>query len=131
MGECSQDDLDISVNQLRDRVDMPHMTVDVGFVDPKWDFPGLSPLLNEIRRERRVEFACEGYRFDDLMRWAAVNLIKRPMIGAKMKQFADIKDQFKPVLDPGAIPVMMQVILHLTGIVRQRAVGSLMKIRIG
>ena len=84
---------------------MPHMTVDVGFVDPKWDFPGLSPLLNEIRRERRVEFACEGYRFDDLMRWAAVNLIKRPMIGAKMKQFADIKDQFKPVLDPGAIPV--------------------------
>lgn len=105
LGECSQNDLDISVNQLRDRVDMPHMTVDVGFIDPRWDFPELSPLLNEIRRERRVEFACEGYRFDDLMRWAAVFLIKRPMLGAKMKQFADIKDQFKPVLDPSAIPV--------------------------
>ncbi|WP_106827770.1 RagB/SusD family nutrient uptake outer membrane protein [Parabacteroides pacaensis] len=103
--ECTQSDLDLSVNQLRERVGMPYMTVNVGFNDPDWDFPELSPLLNEIRRERRIEFACEGYRFDDLMRWAAVRLIKRPMIGAKMKQFADVKDEFKPVLDPEAIPV--------------------------
>lgn len=105
LDECEQNDLDISVNQLRDRVDMPHMTVEIGFKDPKWDFPELSPLLNEIRRERRVEFACEGYRFDDLMRWAAIRLINRPMIGAKMKQFADVKNEFKPVLNPDAIPV--------------------------
>jgi len=105
LGECTQEDLDNSVNKLRDRVGMPHMKVEVGFVDPNWDFPELSPLINEIRRERRVEFACEGYRFDDLMRWAAVNLIKRPMIGAKMQQFADIKNEFRPVLNPSAILV--------------------------
>jgi len=28
-------------------------------------------VLLEIRRERRVELALEGYRFDDLMRWHA------------------------------------------------------------
>jgi len=62
-------------------------------------------LMNEIRRERRVELACEGYRLDDLMRWAAVNLIKRPMLGAKMQQYADVKNSFQPALDPAAIPV--------------------------
>jgi hypothetical protein len=28
-------------------------------------------VILEIRREKRVEFAAEGYRFDDLMRWHA------------------------------------------------------------
>src|SRR5699024_8760801 len=27
--------------------------------------------INEIRRERRIELALEGFRYDDLMRWAA------------------------------------------------------------
>lgn len=105
LNECDQTVLDQTVNVLRDRVAMPHLTVDVGFVDPKWEFPELSPLLNEIRRERRVELACEGYRFDDLMRWAATKLIKRPMLGAKMQQFIDQKDSFNPVLDPKTIYV--------------------------
>lgn len=106
LGECNQEVLDISINKLRDRVDMPHLTVEVGFVDPKWDFESsVSPLMNEIRRERRVELACEGYRFDDLMRWAATHLIKRPMIGAKMKQFTEIKDKFNPILEPENIYV--------------------------
>jgi hypothetical protein len=30
----------------------------------------------EIRRERRIELALEGYRFDDLMRWAEGKLIE-------------------------------------------------------
>lgn len=45
-------DLDRTVNQLRDRVGMPHLTVNVGFTDPKWPDWGysLSPVLQEIRR---------------------------------------------------------------------------------
>lgn len=105
LGECSQDILNESVNKLRDRVNMPYLEVNVGFTDPDWEFPALSPLLNEIRRERRVELACEGYRFDDLMRWAATHLIKRPMIGAKMQQFIDKKDLFNPGLDPSNITI--------------------------
>ena len=40
-------DLDRTVNQLRDRVGMPHLTVNVGFTDPKWPDWGysLSPVL--------------------------------------------------------------------------------------
>lgn len=87
LGECTQAVLDKTINQLRDRVNMPHLSVNVGFTDPAWEFPSLSPLMNEIRRERRVELACEGFRFDDLMRWAAADVIKKPLLGAKYSQF--------------------------------------------
>ena len=77
LGECAQEDLDKSVNLLRDRVGMPHLEVNVGFVDPNW--PNwevlVSPLINEIRRERRIELAAEGFRFDDLRRWKAGKLL--------------------------------------------------------
>ena len=100
LGQCTQTVLDQTINALRDRVNMPHLSVGVGFVDPDWAFPQLSPLLNEIRRERRVELACEGYRFDDLMRWAATRLIQQPLLGAKYSQF---EGKFNPPLE--GIPV--------------------------
>jgi len=40
-----------------------------------------SPVINEIRRERRIELACEGFRWDDIARWAAADELivgKRP-----------------------------------------------------
>jgi hypothetical protein len=101
LGLATQAVLDRSINVLRDRVSMPHLTVAVGFSDPKWDFPSLSPLLNEIRRERRVELGIEGYRFDDLMRWRAHHLLKRPLLGAKYSQF--LGKPFNPPLE--GIPV--------------------------
>ena len=36
----------------------------------------VSDELYEIRRERRVELACEGFRTDDYRRWAAHKLFK-------------------------------------------------------
>ncbi len=87
LGEATQDVLDKTINVLRGRVSMPSLTVSVGFTDPNWEFKDISPLLNEIRRERRIELAIEGYRFDDLMRWAATQLIKRPLYGARYQQF--------------------------------------------
>lgn len=35
-------------------------------------FPSLNhgELINEVRRERMVEFALEGFRLNDLKRWA-------------------------------------------------------------
>jgi hypothetical protein len=77
LGECTQQVLDESINLLRDRVGMPHLDISIGFVDSKW--PNwevmVSPLINEIRRERRVELAAEGFRFDDLRRWKAGKLL--------------------------------------------------------
>lgn len=81
-GSLTQQDLDISINKLRDRVGMPHITLGAITVDPDWPDYGyaVSPELQEIRRERAVELMGEGFRFGDLMRWRAHNLFvgKRP-----------------------------------------------------
>lgn len=80
LGEMTQDVLDQTINQLRDRVEMPHLTMEVGFTDPNWPDYGYSvaPLLHEIRRERRIELAAEGFRYDDLIRWKGVKLLSNP-----------------------------------------------------
>lgn len=87
LGEITQADLDISINKLRDRVGMPHLDINNVPDDPDKPFPALSPLINEIRRERRVELAFEGLRLHDFLRWRAHESIvgKRPL-GAKFVQ---------------------------------------------
>ncbi len=84
LGTITQNDLDISINVLRKRVDMPNLVIGNITTDPDWDFPSLSPLINEIRRERRVELACEGYRWNDIARWAAAGEL---IVGTRPKGF--------------------------------------------
>ncbi len=67
-GSISQADLDISINLLRDRVGMQHLVFDPP-MDPRYAGDGISAVLSEIRRERRVELFMEGFRYDDLRRW--------------------------------------------------------------
>ncbi|WP_372775430.1 RagB/SusD family nutrient uptake outer membrane protein [Mangrovibacterium sp.] len=76
LGTISQSDLDKSVNLLRDRVGMPHITLGSITTDPDWPNYGysLSAILYEIRRERSVELMAEGFRDDDLYRWRAHSL---------------------------------------------------------
>jgi hypothetical protein len=76
LGTLTQNDIDISVNLLRNRVGM--IPLDLGNIafDPDWDYPELSPIINEIRRERRIELAFEASRWDDLARWRAHHLIE-------------------------------------------------------
>lgn len=81
LDECDQSVLDLSINKLRDRVGMPHLLVEVGFEDPdwpEWEIP-VSPLINEIRRERRIETCAEGNRWDDIVRWKAGKLLENPL----------------------------------------------------
>ncbi|HEV8305126.1 MAG TPA: RagB/SusD family nutrient uptake outer membrane protein [Gemmatimonadales bacterium] len=61
-GLISDGDLGNTINKLRARVGMPSLTN--GFVTTN----GLD-MLREIRRERTVELAFEGFRRDDLRRW--------------------------------------------------------------
>lgn len=80
LGECTQEVLDGSINLLRDRVEMPYLTTAIQFTDPdwpNWEIP-VTSLINEIRRERRIELASEGFRFDDLRRWKAGKLLENP-----------------------------------------------------
>lgn len=87
LGEITQEDLDITINKLRDRVGVAHLQFGSVPVDPDRAYPALSPLINEIRRERRVELAFEGLRLQDFLRWRSHELIvgERPL-GAKFIQ---------------------------------------------
>ena len=81
LGAITQADIDKSIKKLRDRVGMPNLVLSNITTDPGWDFPTLSAVINEVRRERRVELAAEGFRYDDIMRWAAADELivgKRP-----------------------------------------------------
>lgn len=82
LGELTQADVNLTINLLRARVGMPNMTIAAIRTDPNWPDYGytLSGVLQEIRRERAVELMTEGFRFDDIMRWAAHKLVvgKRP-----------------------------------------------------
>lgn len=92
LGIFTQADADKSVNLLRKRVGMPTLQIAAINTDLKAEFPSLSPLINEIRRERRVELACEGYRHDDLYRWAAADekLVGLKPKGAKLAQWTGV-----------------------------------------
>lgn len=83
LGECMQADIDKSINLLRRRAGMPDMVISDLVKDPASDFPGLLVLIDEIRRERRVELALEALRYDDLMRWKAGKLLEKTVRGMK------------------------------------------------
>lgn len=61
-GTISDDGLNKSINLIRQRVNMIELTN--GFVNAN----GLD-MREEIRRERTIELALEGFRYDDLRRW--------------------------------------------------------------
>jgi starch-binding outer membrane protein, SusD/RagB family len=73
-------DYDISINLLRDRVGMPGFQVPTGERKLDYGYP-ISNELYEIRRERSVELGLEGFRNNDLRRWAAHSLFQnqRPL----------------------------------------------------
>ncbi len=90
LGTITQADLDKSVNLLRTRAGITtalNLSWANGNVDPvlsaKYpDVTGANKgVILEIRREKRVEFAAEGYRFDDLMRWHAGKELEKIPVG--------------------------------------------------
>lgn len=99
-GQLSQQDIDLTINALRKRAGFdfskyPSAKLVVGSepADPRLDkiyqeklSYNVSPLLREIRRERRVELAIENRRYEDLMRWKAANLLTVPLRGLKFTQ---------------------------------------------
>lgn len=78
-GQLSDGDLDISINLLRDRVGMPHLTN--AFIA----LHGMD-MKTEIRRERTVELALEGFRYDDVRRWKTAEIeMPENVMGIKIK----------------------------------------------
>lgn len=83
LGTLTQDDLDKSVNLIRARVQLPDLKLAAANSNPDpvmaQKYPNVTGanrgVIFEIRRERRVEFAFENQRFDDVMRWQAGKLL--------------------------------------------------------
>ncbi|MGB3851836.1 MAG: RagB/SusD family nutrient uptake outer membrane protein [Tunicatimonas sp.] len=91
LGQLTQADLDISINLLRDRVAMPRMDLGTLPADPRYAADGVSPLISEIRRERRVELYMEGHRYTDLMRWRQGKKLEQPDLGIRWDAGAEAR----------------------------------------
>jgi starch-binding outer membrane protein, SusD/RagB family len=85
LGTLTQDDLDKSVNLLRKRAGLPDLKLAAANATPDLvlaeKYPNVAGanrgVILEIRRERRVEFAFENQRFQDIMRWKAGKLLTK------------------------------------------------------
>ena len=73
---CNDDVLNKTLKPLRERAGVTYIRPTQ--IDPNFTSFGysLTPVMQEIRRERRAELAFQGFRQDDLMRWAGHKLIK-------------------------------------------------------
>ncbi|ULT28909.1 RagB/SusD family nutrient uptake outer membrane protein [Sphingobacterium sp. E70] len=92
LGTINQSDLDKSINKLRGRVGMPGLTTGVA-KDPNFEFSTLTAIIQAVRRERKVELACEGFRVDDIFRWAAAGelIVGKEPVGAKKAYWVGFK----------------------------------------
>lgn len=93
LGTLTQDDLDHSVNLIRDRVGMPHLNKSAANANPdpfltselygykNVDSGSNKGVILEIRRERSIEMVSEGIRFSDLCRWREGQLLAQPFYG--------------------------------------------------
>lgn len=93
LGTLDQAGLDASINLLRDRAGMPHMDLNPP-MDPRYANDGVSSLIVEIRRERRIELFMEGFRYDDIRRWKQGKKMLIPDMGVRWE------GEMKAYLDP-------------------------------
>ena len=89
----TQTDLDKSINRLRDRVGMPHLNMATANANPdpyltnaEWggyqNVTGANKgVILEIRRERAVELAQEGFRYYDIIRWKEGKIFEKQYYG--------------------------------------------------
>lgn len=92
-GTLTQADLDKSVNRIRERVSMPHLsladanaTPDPYLTNEKWGgYQNVSGsnkgVILEIRRERTIELAQEGHRYYDIIRWKEGKIFEKQYYG--------------------------------------------------
>ena len=98
-GSVTDAELDASINKLRDRAGVAHLTnalVTANGLDMK----------EEIRRERGVELYREGKRFDDLKRWGILEASLNPSRLGMVIGGANYTTDFKTVSSTGADSVI-------------------------
>ena len=101
LGTFTDTDADMSVNLLRKRVGMPDMDLSVSpdpyLLAPETGYPQVAlknpdngqAVILEIRRERAIELAQEGFRYYDLIRWKEGNAFTQPFYGMYFSGLGD------------------------------------------
>ena len=75
-GAANANEIREALSPLRKRVGMPDIDFDREFNDsPDYPFNKLDKYVQAVRRERRVEKALEGTRLQDILRWAAADIL--------------------------------------------------------
>ena len=102
LGTFTAADWSITVGALRTRAGITNVAMPVA-IDKYMQttfFPDVSsPALMEVRRERGIELAVEGFRYDDLKRWKAAKLLEKPYDGLYVPakdQLIDLNEDGKP-----------------------------------
>lgn len=125
LGTITQADIDRSIKLLRDRVGMPDLNMAYANAHPdpylEEEYPNVTGpnkgVILEIRRERRIELVMEGFRWNDLMRWKAGNLLTRQFYGEYFPGPGsyDLDGDGKPdvVIYSGSEPPTQQGIVYL------------------
>ena len=93
LGTLTQNDLELSINLLRKRVGMPSLDMAAANANPDDNYMGSAKygytnvtgadkgVILEIRRERAIELAQEGFRSADLIRWRAGKCVEQELYG--------------------------------------------------
>mgnify|MGYP000651133994 FL=1 len=92
LGTLTQDDLEISIKKIRDRVGMPNIDMDAANANPDPYLCALESgyqnvtgpnkgVILEIRRERTIELLLEGFRYYDIIRWKEGKIFEQPYKG--------------------------------------------------
>jgi hypothetical protein len=90
LGLFSQSIADQTINVIRQRANptnWPAMKMNVAAIDGSFDLnrdASVTPVLWEIRRERRIELFGDGFRFNDLKRWKKGNYLNDYQLGVKI-----------------------------------------------
>ena len=92
LGTLTQDDIELSINPLRERADVADLSLteanahpdpnlasaETGYANVTGDNKG---VILEIRRERTVELLMENLRYWDIMRWKEGKRFEKPFTG--------------------------------------------------
>ncbi|MFT3948014.1 MAG: RagB/SusD family nutrient uptake outer membrane protein [Agriterribacter sp.] len=102
LGVLTADEWSKTIGALRSRagIENTSMPVTADSYLQNTFYPGISDaVLLEVRRERAIELACEGFRYDDLLRWKCADNMQRYYTGMyvpALNQLIDLNNDGTP-----------------------------------
>ncbi|WP_285056396.1 RagB/SusD family nutrient uptake outer membrane protein [Pedobacter ginsengisoli] len=103
LGMINQADWSLTIGALRKRAGIANFDAMPASADTYLQntfYPDVTnALILEVRRERGIELAVEGFRYDDLKRWKAAKNLEKPYTGIYIPgkdQLLDLNEDGKP-----------------------------------